>query len=153
MRQRKSCLSSSLVGLPNDVMRTPAGLTSPTTCSTAPSLPLVSIPWSSRTTRRVPPALPSAYNRSCRAASLGASLAMSRAARLLLFTPGVAPVPFSPTDTEMAAGSSRRRLRTFMPQCCSCCPSPGGQQDNSGQCDDDAGPLPADEPLVQQQHG
>src|SRR4051812_28825235 len=149
MRQRKSCLSSSLVGLPNDVMRTPAGLTSPTTCLTAPSLPLVSIPCSSRTTRRVPPALPSAYNRSCKAASLGVSLAMSRAARRLLFTPGVASVPFSPPDTEMAAGSSGRRLRTFMPQCC----SSRREQDDPGQRDDDAGPLAADEPLVQQEHG
>src|SRR5439155_26365873 len=45
-RQRKSCASSSAEGALKLAVSTPAGFTLCRTCRAAPSLPLVSMPWS-----------------------------------------------------------------------------------------------------------
>src|SRR6185312_2143285 len=99
MRHRKSCASSSSVGLPKLAYLMPCGLHAPTTCLTMPPLPAVSIPCNTSRILRLSPARLAAYSISWSSANRSLrSSCRSGASDLEPLNPGVALVSISATD-------------------------------------------------------
>ncbi|CAM5556546.1 hypothetical protein STANM309S_06478 [Streptomyces tanashiensis] len=112
IRQRKGWFRSSWVGALKARMRQPDGLKSPMTCLTVPPLPLVSMPWRTRSSRRRSPPVLDAYRRSWSSARRGPRAAVAASPAALPVGPaGVARASYAVRSIRSPSGIRRTSRR------------------------------------------